>query len=163
MARMPNEPIRSPMRESTRLSDAELLAKYDQEESGEWYIDVSHPPEGMIYEWKAVEVIGQEQPGYIPQLMRNGWRAVPASRHDGYYMPKGTEGQIVRKGQGLFELPMELAEERQRLAELRARRQVRDKEAQMIYAPPGTAPRDAHPKTMPFVRKAYERAPMDVE
>ena len=84
--------------------------------------------------------------------MRNGWREVPASRHDGYYMPKGTEGQIVRKGQGLFELPIEMAEERQRLAELRARRQVRDKEAQDdLCSPPGTAPRDAHPKTMPFV------------
>ena len=159
-----HEPLRPEgFREPVRLSDEELLAKYDQEESGEWFIDPSHPPEGMVYEWKAVEVIGQEQPGYIPQLMRSGWRPVPASRHDGYYMPKGTEGPIVRKGQGIFELPDHLADERRRLSRLRARNQVRDKEAQMIYAPPGTAPRDAHPKTMPYVRKTYERPPMDVE
>lgn len=156
---MARTPVHAPLRE--RLSDEELMAKYDQEESGEWYIDPSHPPEGMIYEWKAVEVIGQEQPGYIPSLIRRGWRPVPASRHDGYYMPKDAEGQIVRRGQGLFELPEELAEERQRLDMLRARQQVRDKEQQMIYAPPGTAPRDAHPKTMPRIKKSY--VPMEVD
>lgn len=158
---MAREPVHTAIRESARLSDEDLMAKYDQEESGEFYIDPSHPPEGMIYQWITHEVIGQEQPGHVAQFLRHGWKEVPASRHNGYYMPKDTEGGITRKGMGLYELPEEVAQERQRYERLKARQQVRDKEAQMIYAPPGTAPRDAHPKTRPYVRKGY--VPMEVD
>lgn len=34
-----------------------------------------------------------------------GWAAVPASRHDGYFMPFGTMGSIEISGLGLFEKP----------------------------------------------------------
>lgn len=34
-----------------------------------------------------------------------GWAAVPASRHDGYFMPAGTAGAIEVNGLGLFEKP----------------------------------------------------------
>ncbi|HXJ24813.1 MAG TPA: hypothetical protein VNH17_03895 [Streptosporangiaceae bacterium] len=158
---MARTPIHEPVREPIRLTDEELMAKYDQQESGEFAIDPSHPPEGMVYQWLTHEVVGQEQPGHIASFLRNGWKAVPASRHDGYYMARGFDGPITRKGMGLYEHSEEVVAERERYQKLKARQQVRDKEAQMIYAPPGTAPRDAHPKTRPFVRKGY--VPMEVD
>jgi len=161
MAQSPREPVHAAVREPIRLSDEELMAKYDQQEAGDFAIDPTHPPEGMIYQWITHEVIGQEQPGHVASFLRNQWKPVPAMRHDGYYMQRGFEGQITRKGMGLYELPEELATERRRYDRLKARQQVRDKEAQMIYAPPGTAPRDAHPKTMPRISKGY--VPMEVD
>lgn len=55
-------------------------------------------PQGRSYQWMhlvedKVWMIGQ------------GWAAVPASRHDGYYMPAGHVGDIEVNGLGLFEKP----------------------------------------------------------
>ena len=47
-------------------------------------------------------------------LYGNGWAPVPASRHDGYFMPAGFVGDIEVSGLGLFEKPkFEVDAERQ--------------------------------------------------
>lgn len=38
-------------------------------------------------------------------IIHSGWVAVPASRHDGYFMPAGHVGDIEVSGLGLFEKP----------------------------------------------------------
>ena len=60
-------------------------------------------PVGMTYEWRAKSVLS-ETPHYKFQEMDfDGWHAVPASRHDGVFMPCGYEGDIEYGRQMLME------------------------------------------------------------
>ena len=55
-------------------------------------------PQGRSYQWWHLV---QDQSLY----QHTGWAAVPASRHDGYFMPFGHVGPIEVGGLGLFEKP----------------------------------------------------------
>ena len=147
----------APMGAPRHLSDEELLAKYDVVEMSEYDIPQHMIPDGMIYEWKREEVYGKAEHGYIADLRSKGWQVVPADRHDGVFMapgqPEGTP--INRKGLILMEITEHSYDERQRVAGIRAKMQVRDKEVSLGKAPSGTGPRD-HPKVRPMVRKGYE-------
>lgn len=61
------------------------------------------PDEGWTYEWKVKSIYNWEHTQHQVMLSRNGWEPVPASRHDGLYMPKGHQGPIEYGGQILME------------------------------------------------------------
>jgi hypothetical protein len=53
-----------------------------------------------------------------------GWKTVPASRHDGVWMPKGYEGEINVDGLVLCETPIEFVNRRKHNEKQRAAEQV---------------------------------------
>jgi len=55
-------------------------------------------PQGRAYQW--MHLIHDKD-----MYSGRGWAAVPASRHDGYFMPAGFIGDIEVNGLGLFEKP----------------------------------------------------------
>lgn len=54
-------------------------------------------PQGRAYQWMHIV--------HDKAWICNGWAAVSASRHDGYFMPAGFVGDIEVNGLGLFEKP----------------------------------------------------------
>ena len=67
-------------------------------------------PPGWDYQWNVVTVTGNSDV-CLDQGMgmyENGWRAVPAERHPGRFVARGTKGEIIRGGQRLEERPMQL-------------------------------------------------------
>lgn len=70
-------------------------------------------PPGWDYQWNAITVVGNKEilMDQNLQMEANGWRPVPASRHDGRFMPVGHSGSIIRGGLRLDERPMVLSEE----------------------------------------------------
>ena len=140
-------------RDAAKRRAAELRAHSSEvtdASSDKFYIPPEAIPDGWHYEFKMHTVYGQENPTYQIQLAREGWTAVPASRHP-EMMPLGsTEQTILRDGLILMECPSEIVEER-RASELRkARMQVRVKEQQLSGAPDGHFERNK-----PQIKKAY--------
>lgn len=117
----PNEPVEGSAaaprvsRRGNRVAvhgrDGELLTRNRPASGDKFYIPEGLVPDGWCYEWKAEIVRGEQQMSHLSNLMENGWRAVPASRHDGVFMSAGTDGPIRRDGQLLMERPMALTQE----------------------------------------------------
>jgi hypothetical protein len=57
----------------------------------------------------------------------------------------------ILDGLMLMERPKELTDRRRLREKLKATEQVRNSEAKLVEAPPGTAPRDQHRKTSPRI------------
>lgn len=121
-----------------------------------FHVDPAIIPSGMDYQWNAVELLGMPQRHRRVGFEANGWEAVPASRHDGLFMPAGYNGEINIEGLVLMERPMELSEEARQEDFQRAVRQVADKEKQIGVAPQGTLTR-SHPSVAPQIKKTVER------
>ncbi len=70
-------------------------------------------PLGWSYQWNAISISGNSDIILDQNHMmhQNGWRAVPAERHAGTLVPKGSTGNIIRGQQLLMERPEELTEE----------------------------------------------------
>lgn len=153
----PARRVRDPM----ELSDAEVLAMFDQQDQGEFYVPEDMVPDGMVYEWKRQDVFGKDDVSHIAEMRRNGWANVPHERHPGYFGKPDETGPIYRKGCVLMELPADQYALRQRYQHIRAKGQVRDMEAQLGRAPSGTGPRDVSPKIQPRVRRGYEPVPVE--
>lgn len=94
-------------------------------------VPLNERPRGWDYQWNPVTVLGQKIGEIVEQgdlqMMENGWRPVPASRHPGRWTPPGYEGSIVMEGLRLEERPMELSLEAKAEDEARAKAQVRDR------------------------------------
>ena len=110
-------------------------------QSDEFFIDVSAIPEGWAYQWRRQSVAGKEDPHYMVGLQRNGWKAVPASRHP-EMMPIGWTGAIEKKGLILMELPKILVDRATAAAKREAVEQIRNSEAMLHEAPANTGSRD---------------------
>ena len=63
-----------------------------------FHVPVEMVPQGRSYQWMHL-VHDKYHYGH------GGWAPVPASRHDGYFMPAGHIGDIEVNGLGLFEKP----------------------------------------------------------
>lgn len=142
--------------ERARRRISELRAQYgdmDEGEDGDLYLDrfYAESPPGWTYEWKTHTVFNKSFPHYTNQLLRSGWAPVPASRHRELLFPEYTDESIIIDGLMLMERPKELTERRRLRERMKAAEQVRNSEAKLVDAPPGTAPRDAHRKTQPRV------------
>jgi len=130
------------------------------EGTDDFHINQTDVPAGWSYEWKRKTILGQEDPAYQVALARKGWEPVPADRHPSYMPEGGRFSTIERKGMVLMERPMELTEEAREIERLRARNQVRHKEAQLNAAPDGHFGRDNKGNSLAKVSKSYEAIPV---
>lgn len=88
-------------------------------------------PVGWTYEWKVRTVMNEEMSSYIVELARNGWEAVPLSRHP-EMMPQGWKGETIEvEGLVLMERPSVLTEEDRAIEARNAREAVLTKENQL--------------------------------
>jgi hypothetical protein len=88
-------------------------------------------PAGWTYEWKVRTVMNEEMSSYIVELARNGWEAVPLSRHP-EMMPQGWQGNTIEvEGLVLMERPSVLTEEDRAIEARNAREAVLTKENQL--------------------------------
>lgn len=69
------------------------------------HIDPFHVPPEMIPQGRAYQWWHLVQDKDLFDRRGSGWAPVPASRHDGYFMPFGHVGPIEVGGLGLFEKP----------------------------------------------------------
>lgn len=166
----PNDAAKTPIRPTMREeSPAERAAKRaaairqhiagDEEGSDEFYVPHHYVPDGWTYEWKRFTVYNQEDPAYQVQLAREGWEAVPASRHPDM-MPSGDHPYISRKGLILMERPKEITDEVRAMDLRRARAQVQMKEQQLNSAPDGQFSRSGHSELRPKLNKSYAPIPV---
>lgn len=141
--------------ERARRRISELRAQYGDmdDDDSDLVLDrfYAEAPPGWTYEWKTHTVFGKQFPHYSNQLLRSGWSPVPANRHRELLFPEYTDESIIVDGLMLMERPKELTERRRLRERQKATDQVRNSEAKLVEAPPGTAPRDAHRKTHPRV------------
>jgi hypothetical protein len=161
--------MRAPMRdEDPRTRAARRAAEIRghrgpmDEGTDEFYIDPAMIPDGWTYEWKRRFLVGQEDASHLVQLRREGWEPVPCDRdaiHKGYMPANWDANTIERKGMILMERPSELTEEVREMQYRNARKQVRDKEAQLAGTPDGTMTRD-HEKVRPNIKKSFEAMPI---
>lgn len=166
---VPREEMRVEMREESSLERAKrrtaaLRGQLDNIGDGQdkFYVDPSIIPEGWAYEWKRRLLLGAEDPSHMVELARNGWEPVPLNRCIGHQamMPAGWAGNTIeRDGMILMERPAEVVEEARRMHDYLARKQVRDKEAQIAGTPDGTLTRD-HAQVRPQIKKGYEAIPI---
>jgi hypothetical protein len=86
-------------------------------------------PDGWAYQWNTVSVFNNRDVvvGQGMRMYEAGWRAVPAERHPGMFVPVGTKGEIVRDGMRLEERPLILNEEAKDEEERAARQLVSDR------------------------------------
>ena len=156
-------PMRAPMREDNSLARAkqraaELRGHLEGEiidGTDEFYIDPSVIPDGWHYEWKRHTIYGAEDPAYQVALARSGWTPVPTSRHPAMMPHAANSAIITRKGCILMECPKEIIDERKAAEQMRARQQVRHKEAQLAGTPDGTMDR-----VKPDIKKSYQAIPV---
>ena len=103
-------------REATRTPtvirgrDGEVLSRTRSGTADPFDIPADLIPPGWDYQWNVVTVTGNSDV-CLDQGMgmyENGWRAVPAERHPGRFVARGTKGEIIRGGQRLEERPMQL-------------------------------------------------------
>lgn len=136
--RQASRPVREMPRESVREHNARGGAVVVEGRNGEVLTrrrtsvgDIHHvPPEeippGWDYQWNAITVVGQQLREEQMVMQQNGWRPVPASRHEGRWTEPGYDGAIVVKGLRLEERPTALGNEARAEDKARARAQVRD-------------------------------------
>lgn len=153
MSRNPREALRDPGEsmmndeslDRARRRIAEIRAlQGDDDDLGEGFVDKWYAlaPAGWTYEWKTHSVWNKEYPQYFNALLRNGWSAVPASRHRDLVYAGYENENIIIDGMILMERPRELTEKVRRRDIYRATDQVRSMEAKLNDAPPGTPPRN---------------------
>lgn len=158
--------LRPPMREEdprarAKQRAAELRGHLGDVVDGvdEFYISPDVVPDGWEYQWKRHTIYGQEDPAYQVSLARSGWSPVPTSRHPDMMPHDTSAAHITRKGQILMECPLEIVEERRHAEQIKAKQQVRAKEAQLSGTPDGTLTRD-HARARPQIKKSYEAMPI---
>lgn len=139
----PRKQIAEPVRDSVRNPsgsvvvqgrDGEILTRSRKEGIDPFDVPLSYIPDGWRYQWNAVSTYGNSEifQAQNIEFHQNGWRPVPSSRHDGFFMPRGHTGPIVIRGQMLVERPRELDDEAREEQEYRARQQMRDRDAALL-------------------------------
>lgn len=166
---VPRAEMRSEMREESSIErakrrTAELSGQLEHVNEGgdKFYVYPDMIPEGWAYEWKRRLLLGAEDPSHMVELARSGWEPVPLNRDNKHLamMPSGWAGNTIeRDGMVLMERPSEVVEEARRRLDYLARKQVRDKEAQIAGTPDGTLTRD-HAQARPQIKKSYEALPV---
>jgi hypothetical protein len=148
---MAREPIHTPVHESQarkpapdfdNMSDDELFALVSSLEGGNVYeVPAGLVPDGFTYQWKRVSANGQ--PDYANQAMQEqrGWSAVPQMRHDGRWMPVGTQGPIIVNGLMLMECNSRFVMAKEVYRDREARVPVDGMLDKLNYNKPTSAPR----------------------
>lgn len=140
-ARLARAQNREPTREATRGDvvvgrNGEVLSRKRTQTGDIFHIPDSLIPKGWSYQWCAISVVGDKEILMDQNLMmaENGWRAVPASRYPGRFMPEGHTGSIVRGGQMLMERPQKLSDEAREEDIRNARKQMSDRNESLMLS-----------------------------
>lgn len=149
-------------RESVR--EAELRAQeilddldgWDGGQGSELNIPSTLAPDGWEYQWRAQTVLGKDNRHHMLNLLRTGWRAVPATRHP-FLMPAGYDGPIEVGGQILMEIPKVLADQRRVSDKREALDQLVMSEKRLHETPANTASREEYPDHMRGVKHEIMR------
>lgn len=147
-----------------RGRSGEVLSRKRTVSSDIFHIPQNIVPPGWDYQWNVIEVLGQPQTGQQLAMAENGWRAVPAGRHKGMFMPEGTpdDAAIIRDGLRLEERPLILTEEARDEEMAKARKQVRDQQEALRLGPKlpeGFSDNERYRGTGAVTRQSIERAP----
>ena len=119
-----------------------------------YHFDPAIVPDGFVYQWKRYAVLGQEDPAYLAELHQVGFEPVPAERHDGLFLPKGTKGPIIIGGQILMDRPIDLEQEARAEEKYKADAQVRGSREQFGMTPTARGFEGAHETSSQKVRNA---------
>jgi len=103
-------------REATRTPtvirgrDGEVLSRTRSGTADPFEIPDDIIPPNWTYQWNCISVTGNSDVCLDQSIgmYENGWRPVPAERHPGRFVARGTKGEIIRGGQRLEERPMQL-------------------------------------------------------
>ena len=144
----------TPPRTRTRRSHATV-------NEDQFFIPLDEIPEGLNYEWKRWENVGQQDPFYIARMREQGWEPVNPKRHPNWVPPGYNEPHIIKGGQILMERPMELTNEARRELRQLSKQQVKEAEQRLGMTPKGELSRN-EPGVEPRISKEYMR-PMIVE
>lgn len=153
------EETREPMREAMR-EDADAAFVYSpDDENDRLKVPKESIPDGMDYLWVTGSIYGQPQPQRLARFQKQGWRPVPASRHDGLFMPKGHQGYIEVDGLILHERSKKISDMAKAYELRKARGQVRAKEAQLLGGDMGVSLDSQHPSAIRSnrINKSYEK------
>ncbi len=91
-------------------------------------------PSGWVYQWNTITVTGNADivMDQTMQMYENGWRAVPADRHPGRFVPLGRSGDIVRGGNRLEERPKEMNDQARAEEYALAKQQMMDRDQSLM-------------------------------
>lgn len=114
--------------------DGEVLTRTRKSGIDPFDVPRNFAPPGWEYQWCAVASLGNKE---IVRTMniefhQNGWRPVPAQRHDGYFMPKGEAGPIIVRDQMLMERPKAMSDEARAEDHRNALQQMRDRDQALM-------------------------------
>lgn len=150
--------LREPMREALH-DDQDFIYRPD-DENDRLSVPKELIPDGMDYLWVTGSIYGQPQPQRLARFQKQGWRPVPASRHDGMFMPSGYEGYIEVDGLILHERSKKISDMAKAFEVKKARAQVRAKEAQLLGGAIDNVTLDTrHPSALRSnrINKSYEK------
>jgi hypothetical protein len=146
-----------PRAEAERLA-AEWFGHLDSlgPQKDRYYVDPTKIPDSWSYEWRTYTVVGKENPQYMVQLQRAGWRPVPVRRHP-ELMPAGYDGSaaILIDGMMLMERPKMITDHQKERDRREAVAPIENIRAKLAGAPQGQFPRDADARTAPKVSTVY--------
>lgn len=123
-------------RATARGRNGEILTRKRTGSTDPYEIDPKVIPDGWDYQWNAISVVGNKEILMDQSLTmaENGWRAVPAERHPGRFMPEGHKGSIIRGGLRLDERPRALSEEARAEEIAKARQLITDRNESLKLA-----------------------------
>lgn len=155
-------PEENPMRETMReeMRDESDFTYSPDDENDRLKVPVHLIPDGMDYLWVTASIYGQPQPQRLSRFQRQGWRPVPATRHDGMFMPKGHQGYIEVDGLILHERSKKISDLAKAHEIKKAKGQIRAKEAQLLGGQvDGVSLDTQHPSALRSnrINKSYER------
>lgn len=130
-----HDPIRQPARNGVVLGrDGEVLSRTRTETGDPYHIPEHIVPTGWSYQWNVVTVYNSQDQcmSQTMGMFENGWRPVPAERHDGMFVPRGTKGEILRGGQRLEERPATLTAQAKAEDVMKAKRQISDRNESLM-------------------------------
>lgn len=156
IGRPPRSEVRDSPREAAPTEAGQRKVRRRRGTVDKFFVPPELIPEGMTWEWKRQENIGQQDRAHMANLVANGWEAVDASRA-GDLAPPGATGPFMQDGMLLMERPQYLSDEAREEELQAAIGRTRELERQMGVADVGQLPRFS-PKGKP-VNKSWENAP----
>src|ERR1700689_1827489 len=129
----PRDAVRSGPR-TYQGRDGEELTRTRKSGLDPFFVPPTFPPPGWEYQWCAVASLGNKEivRTMIIEFHQNGWRPVPAERHDGHWLPRGTKGTIEVRDQMLMERPTEMCQDARDEDQRNAVQQMRDRDESLM-------------------------------
>lgn len=114
--------------------DGEILTRTRRSGIDPFDVPKNFIPKGWDYQWCAIASLGNKEVVRTMQIEfhQNGWRPVPADRHDGYFMPRGEKGPVIVRDQMLMERPLQMSLDARAEDQRNAIQQMRDRDQALM-------------------------------